>query len=306
MRAAHPLDFADLAGWAADDHAAALVAYGASADLLSDDWPRPAREPALAFFERQFRPVPIGGGTAFLTGYYEPEISGSPTPGAGYHFPLYAPPAELSGNAPWKSRAEIEDGDLLAGTELVWLMDPVEAFFAQVQGSARIRFPDGAILRLGFAARNGHPYRSIGAELIARGEISAEDMSAQAIREWCASHPEEVPDLLRRNPSFVFFRRLDLSAEAGPLGTMGRSVTPMRSIAVDPDFIPLGAPVWVEHSGGAALMVAQDTGSAIKGPSRADIYCGSGDAAGARAGSLREQGRMVPLLPRRIAEGWAA
>jgi membrane-bound lytic murein transglycosylase A len=168
---------------------------------------------------------------------------------------------------------------------------------AQVQGSVRVRLPQGAVLRLGFAGKNGHPYRSIGQELVRRGEVTPERICAGAIRDWCAAHPGSVTELLRHNSSFVFFHALDLSPEAGPLGAMGRPVTPLRSLAVDPLHHPLGSPVWVSAPGIARLMVAQDIGSAIKGPQRGDIYCGSGDAAGEMAGPMQLSGELVTLLP---------
>ncbi|MCW3781501.1 murein transglycosylase A [Defluviimonas salinarum] len=303
MRAASLLDFSGLPGWAADDHAAALAAYAVTADLLGADWPTPASGDARTFFEASFTPVEIGAPPGLLTGYYEPEIEGRARRGEGFDHPLYAPPADLPANQPWFNRAEIEAGNLLAGRELVWLADPVEAFLAQVQGSVRVRFEDGSVRRFGFAAKNGQPYRSIGQELTRRGAGGPDDgITADGIRAWCRAHPDETPALLRHNPSFVFFRELDLPPDSGPIGAMGRPVTALRSLAVDPEHIPLGAPVWVEGGDFATLMVAQDTGSAIKGAQRGDIFCGTGIEAGHRAGDMRISGRLVTLLPRKMAE----
>ncbi|MFN6951746.1 MAG: murein transglycosylase A [Albidovulum sp.] len=290
------LAFDALSGWTADDHAAALGAYAATSDLLDEDWPRAGGTSARAFFERNFTPVLLGDPPALLTGYYEPEVEGVLSPIGDFRHPLHAMPDDI-GDAPWFVRSEILGSDLLAGKELVWLSSAIEAFLAQVQGSVRVRLPDGSVRRFGFAGRNGHPYRSIGAELVRRGEISESAMSAEAIRAWCATHPESVAELLNHNPSYVFFRPLDLSEDSGPPGATGRPVTPGRSLAVDPEHIPLGAPVWVEADGIRSLMIAQDTGSAIRGPQRGDIFCGSGEAAGRRAGSMRLRGRMVVLLP---------
>lgn len=297
--AARRLAFSALDGWAEDHHAAALAAYRVTVDLLDGRWPRPASGSAREFLEARFVPVLIGEPPALLTGYYEPEVPGALVPGGPFCHPLHARP-DLPPDEPWYSRAEIVAGDLLRGRELVWLSSAVEVFLAQVQGSVRVRLPDGRSRRFGFAGRNGHPYRSIGAELIRRREVPEDAMSAGAIRDWCAAHPERVVELLNHNPSYVFFRQTDESG--GPPGTMGRPVTPGRSLAVDPDCIPLGAPVWVEAAGIRTLTVAQDIGSAIRGPQRGDLFCGTGAEAGARAGTMRLAGRLVMLLPHAIAE----
>ena len=289
-----PLSVGALPGWSGDDHRAALEAYERTADLLPPGWPRP-KGGAEGFFRERFRCVP--GTEALLTGYYEPELPGASDPGGQYRFALFGPPADLRPDHPWHDRATIEQGSLLAGSELVWLDSPLEAFLAQVQGSVRVRMGDGRLRRFGYAGRNGHPYVSIGKELIRRGALDPSNASVAAIRDWAARHPGDLPGLLRVNPSFVFFKELDLPADLGPLGTMQRPVTPMRTLAVDPVHIPLGAPVWVEWPGGAMLMIAQDTGSAIKGPGRGDIFFGSGHDAGERAGALLAKGRMTPLFP---------
>ena len=285
-----------LPGWDRDSHETALAVYMNSVDLLSCDWPRPTLFSARHFFETQFQVVPLPE-PALLTGYYEPELVGTAAPDARYCHPLYATPPGLTGEAPWFSRAEIVAGNLLAGREIVWLDSALEAFLAQVQGSVRVRLVGGGTLRLGFAAKNGHPYVSIGKELIRRGALRAADASVAAIRDWAARHPDQIAGLLQVNPSFVFFRPLDLPADQGPLGTLQRPVTALRSIAVDPDHVPLGAPVWVQWQGQACLMIAQDTGSAIKGPQRGDIFFGSGAGAGAHAGALKSLGRMTVLMP---------
>lgn len=232
---------------------------------------------------------------AHFTGYFEPEFDGSRQRSATFHVPLLAAPATLSDKTPIPTRSQIAAGALDGlGLELAWLSDPLDAFLMQVQGSGRVRLAEGSSLRLGFAGRNGHPYRSIGHELVQRGEVRPEDISMQAIRDWAARHPDQLPDLLAINPSYVFFRKLDdLPEDAGPLGTAGKPLTPLASIAVDPAHIPLGSPVWVEVDDIRALMIAEDTGSAIIGPARADIFFGTGAAAGERAGRLNATGRMI-------------
>lgn len=290
-----------LPGWDADDHAAALSAYELTVDLLPGDWPRPQPgQTPSSFFADAFAAYPVGE-PALLTGYYEPELSGSAVRTEGFSHPLYAPPVGFQPGQVWHDRQEIETGNLLAGRELVWLDSPLEAFLAQVQGSVRVRLADGKSRRLGFAGKNGHPYTSIGKELIRRGVLSETNASVAAIRAWANHHPEMVRDLLWVNRSFVFFRPLDLPETAGPLGALQRSVTPLRSLAIDPDHIPLGAPVWVEWEGQAALMIAQDTGSAIKGMARGDIYFGSGPVAGDGAGALKTMGQLTVLRPKGAA-----
>lgn len=309
---AQVLDFEGLDGWAEDDHAAALSTFRETCALLSDpDWTPicrlaadagATRAQARSFFELLFRPVLIGTPPALFTGYYEPELAGSLSRTPRFWVPLYARPPELAEGVQYHSRGQIEGGALRGrGLEIAWLEDPVEAYFLQVQGSGRIRLPDGRVLRLGYAGKNGHPYRSIGQEMIRRGTHTLDQVSAQSIRAWVRRNPGPGAELLHTNPSYVFFRRLpDLAPEKGPIGAMGRSITTLRSVAIDPAHVPLGAPVWIEKDGRAPLrrlMIAQDTGGAIKGAQRADIFYGTGDAAGDAAGTVKDGGRMVVLLP---------
>ncbi|NND40767.1 MAG: murein transglycosylase, partial [Silicimonas sp.] len=187
------------------------------------------------------------------------------------------------------------------GLEIVWLEDPVEKFFLQIQGSGRINLEEGGNVRVGYGGKNGHPYRSVGVELVRRGVFEEHEVSAQTIRRWVSENPVEGEQLLRHNPSYVFFREVsEVPADKGPLGAMNRSVTAGRSLAVDPEYVPLGAPVWVEKNGESPirrLMIAQDTGSAIRGPQRADIFYGTGSNAGDEAGRIKDGGRMVVLFP---------
>ena len=303
------LSFEDLKGWADDDHRAALDVYGATApDALRDA--AMIAPVARGFFEQNFTPVLIEDGADMVfTGYYEPEFAASRTPDSTYCHPIYAKPSDLVPETPYHTRREIEEGEVLAdqGLELAWLSDPVDVFFLQVQGSGRLRLPDGDMMRVGFSAKNGHPYTSIGKTLIARGEFLPEDVSPEAIRAWIAENETAGRALLWENESYVFFKEItEVPTDHGPLGAMGYSVTAGRSIAVDPDITPLGAPVWIEAHGVTPinrLMIAQDIGSAIKGAQRADIFFGSGDAAGKLAGQMNDGGRMIVLMPLQMAEG---
>lgn len=306
------LSFEELDGWADDDHSSALSVFlNTCADLDEPDWSslcamaqteRP--ENGRAFFELFFRPVLIEDGNAALfTGYFEPELNGSRFPSSRFRYPLFRMPSEARASNPWLTRREILSSGVMEnrGLEIAWVEDPVELFFLQIQGSGRIRLPDGDYLRVGYGGANGHPYRSIGVELVRRGIFQAHQVSAQVIKNWVRRNPGAGEDLLFHNPSYVFFREVsEVPADQGPLGAMNRSVTSLRSIAVDPAFYTLGAPVWIEKDGNGPmrrLMIAQDTGSAIKGAQRADIFFGTGDAAGNAAGTLRDPGRMIALLP---------
>ena len=304
------LDFKDLNGWAEDDHSAALdVFLNTCRDFDDPDWRTlcdfaEATKDAKGFFELLFRPVMITDGKdGLFTGYFEPELRGSPFETPVFRHPIYAMPPEAAEIRPWLTRREILTSDVMQnrGLEIAWVDDPVELFFLQIQGSGRVRFPDGRTIRVGYGGFNGHPYRSIGKELVRRGVYEAHQVSARVIRNWVRRNPLIGEELLYHNDSYVFFREVsEVPADRGPLGAMNRSITQMRSIAVDPAFTPLGAPVWIEKAGAKPLnrlMIAQDTGSAIKGAQRADIFFGTGDRAGAAAGEVKDPGRMVVLLP---------
>lgn len=304
------LDFADLQGWATDDHDAALRVFNTTcADMTDPEWRMlcaVARDQTAgrAFFEMFFRPVLIENGTPGLfTGYFEPELDGSRRPTARFRYPVYRMPPEAQRTTLWLPRRAIETSGVMEGRglEIAWVDDPVELFFLQVQGSGRIRLTDGQTIRVGYAGKNGHDYKSIGIELVRRGVYDPHQVSAEVIKNWVRRNGAAGLELLRHNDSYVFFREVsEVPADKGPLGAMNRSVTALRSIAVDPAFVPLGAPVWVEKAGAdpmQRLMIAQDTGSAIKGAQRADIFFGTGDAAGRAAGMLKDPGRMVVLMP---------
>lgn len=304
------LSFQDLDGWGKDDHTAAFETFRNTCQDLDDpDWRAvcayATSEPdPTSFFELLFRPVLIEDGAAGLfTGYFEPELNGSRTRTDRFRYPIYAMPAEAKKVGLWYSRRQILEGGVLEGRELeiAWVDDPVELFFLQIQGSGRVNLPGGDRLRVGYAGANGHSYRSIGAELVRRGTYDVHQVSADVIKNWVRRNPVAGRELLFHNPSYVFFREVsEVPSDKGPLGAMNRSVTPMRTIAVDPAFVPLGAPVWIEKDGERPLrrlMIAQDTGSAIKGAQRADVFFGTGDTAGRAAGRLKDPGRMIVLLP---------
>ncbi|NOG70596.1 murein transglycosylase [Roseicella sp. DB1501] len=325
-------DLASLPGWAEEDAAAALAPFRAGCRELArraPDAPLGGRGPIAAragrpaawdlvcaeamalpagaerdFLERRLEPMPVG--TGLLTGYYEPQLSGRLAPDAPHPTPLRGlPPAPPEG-MPLPDRAAIEAGALDGLSPILVHVDPVEAFFLQVQGSGRVLLPDGGLLRLRYAGKNGHPYRAIGRVLLERGAIAREAMSMQAIRAWLAAAPPEAAmALLNENPSYVFFQRDEaLRPDEGPPGTLGVPLTPGRSMAVDPAFIPLGVPVWIvtrdplDGSPIRRLVQAQDTGGAIRGAARGDLFFGWGEAAAARAGPMREVVEMTVLVPR--------
>jgi membrane-bound lytic murein transglycosylase A len=289
---------------------------------------------ARRFFETAFVAYEVRGkdgkADGLVTGYYEPLLTGSRKPDARYRFPLYGVPddlvsvdlgdqyPELRGMrlrgrlegrkiVPYYTRAEIERGEApVRGKELLWVDDAVELFFLQVQGSGRVKLPGGEMVRMGYAEHNGHPYKSIGRVLIERGEIAADKASMQGIKQWARQNPDLLPMLLQQNPAFVFFRELP-GQEPGPIGSLGVALTAGRSIAVDPTAIPLGAPVYLASTWPLStrplnrVVLAQDTGSAIKGAARADFFWGFGDDAGALAGRMRQGGRLWLLYPRGFA-----
>lgn len=301
------LSFDTLDGWVADSHAAALDVFRAScARVQGDDWEplcaladtvSPAR--ARAFFEHFFQPVQIGAGEqALFTGYFEPELPAARQRRPGFEVPVLRAPQIAAGQT-GPSRARIDSGALASqGLELAWLSNPADLYYLQMQGSGRLVFADGSVLRLGYGGQNGHPRRSISDEAVRRGILEPHQASARAIRAYVARHPAAGRDLLRHDPSYVFFHpRPELSARTGPVGALGVPLTPLRSVAVDRDHVPLGAPVWIERGAMRRLMVAQDVGGAIRGPQRADLFFGTGAGAEDAARRVRDGGRMVMLLP---------
>jgi membrane-bound lytic murein transglycosylase A len=276
-----------------------------------------------------------GDDTGLFTGYYEPLLRGAREATTRYTIPLYAPPddllivdlgdlypelkgkrvrARLDGRrvVPYWTRADIDAGKApLANKVVAWVADPVEAFFLEIQGSGRVQLDDGSVMRVGYADQNGQPFRSIARVLIDRGELTRDSASMQAIEAWGRRHPDQLPALLEENPSYVFFREVPPPAPGtlearidGPIGSLGVPLLPERTIAVDTRYVPLGAPVFIDTTQPLSqaplqrLVLAQDTGGAIRGIARADFFWGFGEAAGREAGRMRQQGRMWLLWPR--------
>ena len=315
------------------------------------DWGAPCAEAARLdgaddtaarrFFEAAFLPFGVannGDPSGLFTGYYEAELRGSRRREGSFTIPLLRRPADLvmvelgrfrpawrgeriAGRVengrlePYASRAAIERGALAQrNLELFWVDDPVDAFFLQIQGSGRIRLPDGSVARVGYDGQNGLPYVPIGRLLVERGALTRETVSMQTIRAWLAAHPAEAASLMDENPSYVFFREMAADVDGGgPLGAQGVALTAGRSLAVDRAFLPLGAPLWLDLQDSAErngrlhrLVVAQDTGGAIRGPVRGDLFWGFGPQAAERAGMMKDRGTYYLLLPRGVAARAAA
>jgi membrane-bound lytic murein transglycosylase A len=358
-----PVTFAELPGWAQDDHLAAFQTFLKSCERVtakggSDKASAPAiwvaacasagkqaaqiksRENARRFFEQNFTPQAIAhnGTPGLVTGYYEPLIKGSRTPQGPYQTPIYKRPPDLvnlvdetqrgakgaaltharktdKGLEPFYTRAEIEQGALKdKGLELVYFADPVDVFFMQIQGSGRVALTDGTSVRVHYDGKNGYPYSSIGRYLIEKGLLAADKVSMGVLRKWLHADPERGKQVMWQNHSFVFFREVVGEAK-GPLGAMNVALTPGRSLAVDPAHHVLGSLIYVSAPGVRQasksksferLMVAQDVGSAIKGPERGDIYFGSGDAAGRLAGVTKHPATFFVLQPNAGTGGWQA
>ncbi len=338
-----PLSFAALDGWKDDDHAAAFGTFlkSCGAILNAGKGVRTARPflgalfkaceravaagpldraHARAFFEDNFKPVrvmPGGQPDGFFTGYYETEVDGSRFPSDEYTIPIYAAPAETVRKRQSKvfsdlDRTKIEDG-ALAGKdlEICYVKNPVDAFFAQIQGSTRVKLDTGKLLRLNYVASNGQPYTPVGKFLIDRGIVSKEDMTMDKIREFMESNPDEGKELRRKNRSFVFFQETSLGAQDECVGAQGVTLTPGRSLAVDKHVHVYGTPIWVDaalpidsekpETKFQRLLFAQDTGSAIVGPARADIYFGHGEEVSHVAGRIKQFGKFVMLVPQSVA-----
>jgi membrane-bound lytic murein transglycosylase A len=308
----------------------ALVAVCIEATRVAEEIE--TKEGARAFFEARFTPNAVAkkGQTGLLTGYYEPVLMGSRTPNGPYQTPIYKRPSDLvnvvddtrrgalragalthvrktaTGTEPYFTRAEIESGALKGrGLELLYLADPVDLFFMQIQGSGRIKLTDGTTVRLHYDGKNGHPYRSIGRYLIDKALLAADRVSMSALAAWLRADPERGRHVMWQNLSYVFFR--EIKDDVGsPLGAMRVPLTPKRSLAIDTAYHALGTPIYVsaptmKHVPKAApfnrLMVGQDVGSAIRGAERGDIYFGSGEAAAKIAGSTKHPGRFFVLVP---------
>ena len=274
---------------------------------------------ASDFFRDQFEWVRVGEGKAFATGYYEPEIAGSRVRQPGFETPVYRTPSDLvrctkadgtTGRGRvdqtgacvlYFTRGEIEDGALAGkGLELAWAADPIDLFFLQIQGSGRLRMPDGSVMRIGYAEQNGREYVAVGRLLRERNLLPPGGANMKAITEWMRAQPDRGRGLMRENLSYIFFREL---TGPGPLGALGLPVTPQMTVAADPLFVPLGAPVFIDLDRNEAdgLWVAQDTGGAIKGANRFDTFWGAGAAAERIAGGMSASGSALILLPKGTA-----
>ena len=307
----------------------------ASGLTTPDQW-RPACEAAKAvgndpetageFFRQNFELAAVGGGSSFITGYFEPQIRGSRTPLPGYA-PVYRKPPDLvevdaaaaqaAGTprrgrlengvlVPYFDRAEIEDGALAGrGLEIGWAADPIEFFFLQIQGSGRLLLPDGGVMRIGYAGQNGRDYVGIGKLMKDRGLLGPGQTSMQGIVAWLRANPEAGKAIMRENKSYIFFQEL---TGAGPLGALGLPVTPRATVAADPKFVPLGAPVLlsVDRPEANGLWIAQDTGGAIKGANRFDTFWGAGDEAARIAGGMSGRGTAYVLVPKGTLAGLSA
>lgn len=332
-----------LPGWRDDDLSAAWNAFLQSCRSLKNQpaWQEtcaaasllqaPSGEEIRGFFEARLLPYrivnPDGSEDGLITGYYEPLLNGSRSRSARYRHPLYGVPDDLltidlasvypelknmrlrgriEGRkvVPYWNRGEIESGaPSVKGKELFWVDDAIDLFFLQIQGSGRIKLPDGSQARVGYADQNGFPYRSIGKRLVDNAELPLEKASMQGIKDWAKKNPAKLKELLDYNASYVFFRELP-AQEGGPLGALGVPLTDARSIAVDPRYIPLGAPVYLAATWPNSdrplqrLMQAQDTGGAIRGAVRADFFWGFGPEAGKLAGAMKQRGQLWLLLPK--------
>jgi membrane-bound lytic murein transglycosylase A len=342
------VSFADLADWKDDDQKAAFDTFLKSCGaILNGTRAMRAARPfygalfkvceravsagnldrgrARAFFEDNFKPmrvIPAGQTQGFFTGYYETEVDGSRFPSDEYSTPVYAAPAETVRKRQSKvfadlDRTRIEDGALAGKSlEICYVKSPIDAFFAQIQGSTRVKLDSGKLLRLNYVASNGMPYTPVGKFLIDRGIVSKEEMSMDKIREFMEANPEEGKALRQKNRSFVFFRETSLEAHDECIGAQGVPLTPGRSLAVDKKIHIYGTPIWIDaefpiesekpETKFRRLLVAQDTGSAIVGPARADIYFGSGEEVGRIAGRIKQNGQFVMLVPQSIAVSGSA
>ena len=297
---------------------------------------KPKKQAIQAYFAEYFNVYSTsnvdGSDTGLITGYYQPLLKGSRSKSNQYPHPLYKQPTDLitvdlgetypelknkrvrgklvndkdgrNKLVPYPTRAEIETASSpLVGNELVWINDQVEGFFLQVQGSGIVQLDSGENMQVGYADQNGQAYNSIGRVLIERGELSKDQASMQGIKNWATRNPAKLQELLNANPSYVFFRELPAGL-SGPLGALGVPLTAERSVAIDPRHVPLGAPVFLSttlpnsNKPLKKLMIAQDTGGAIKGGVRADYFWGAGEAAGKQAGSMKQQGKIWVLLPK--------
>jgi membrane-bound lytic murein transglycosylase A len=329
-----PISFNEIPGWAEDRQSEALIAFrhscpklettpatriatdGGEKTISPAEWKqicdRAARvrkgdeRAAQHFFEENFRPLIVQSAGNF-TGYFEPEMRGSRAPSRLFTVPVYRRPPDL-GDKPYYTRAEIEQGALKGkGLEIVWVQDPVALYEVQVQGSGRVHLAEGGTLSLGFDGSNNRPYTAIGNVLVEKGILRRDDVTWPAIRDWLKRHPQQGREVMRKNERYIFFKDTKTMVASGSEGV---PLTAQRSVAVDPTLTPYGTPIWIETRRPVAgkpgatevyrrLMIAQDSGTAIKGPARADIFFGSTPQAGDWAGRMVSGGRAIVLVPNR-------
>jgi membrane-bound lytic murein transglycosylase A len=327
-----PISFNEIPGWSDDKQSEALLAFrrscpklvsgsdskittdGGEKSVTSAEWKRICdaatatneRDPAAArsFFEDNFRPLVVSAPGKF-TGYFEPELRGSRVPSRLFTLPIYRRPPDLT-DKPYLTRAEIEQGALKGkGLEIAWVQDPVALFEVQVQGSGRVHLAEGGTLSLGFDGSNNRPYTAIGGVLADMGVMKREDATWPAIRDWLKRNPQQGRDVMRKNERYIFFKDTRAQAIAGAEGV---PLTAQRSLAVDVAFTPYGTPVWIETVRPVAgkpgatetyrrLMIAQDSGAAITGPARGDVFFGAGAQAADWAGRMNSPGRAIVLVP---------
>jgi len=320
-----PATWADVTGWTADDLASAWPALQSNCQAMKRraDWSSvcaaglmvDAGDPIAmrVFFEDNFTPYRVvkddGTDSGLITGYYEPLLRGSRTRHGIYQTPLYRMPAAWRGKT-LPARAQLIRSPALQGQEVVWVDDPVEASFLQIQGSGQVQLEEGGIMRLGVGGTNNQPFRSFARWLLDQGEITPAQATMQGIKAWTRNNPGRVEEMLNINPRYVFFAETPGNT-AGPIGKLGVPLTDERSIAVDPTYIPLGSPVFLSTTKPLSteaiqkLVFAQDVGSAIRGAVRADYYFGHGDAAGDLAGRMKQAGRLWVLVPKGSSVGVA-
>ena len=327
-----PISYSEIAGWADDKHSEALTAFrrscpkltagpetkiatdGGTKTITPGEWTRICESAtavrsgderaARQFFEDNFRPLLVQAPGKF-TGYFEPEMRGSRAPSRLFTVPVYRRPPDLT-DKPYYTRAEIEQGALKGkGLEIAWVQDPVALFEVQVQGSGRVHLAEGGALTLGFDGSNNRPYTAIGTVLFEMGVMKKEDATWPAIRDWLKRNPQQARDVMRKNERYIFFK--DTRSQS-PTGSEGVPLTAQRSLAVDPTITPYGTPIWIDtvrpvaRRPGATelyrrLTIAQDSGAAIQGPARGDVFFGAGPQAGDWAGRMASDGRAIVLVP---------
>lgn len=336
---ARPMSYQDLPGWTNELHADALNTFKTSCPLMAQKpqgktsgsdirvpasvWKSLCAEAstiasndharARAFFEDRFVPYRVNNNNnerGLFTGYYEPVLYGSRHKHGAFKYPLYKRPDDLRDKKAYLTRTDIDNGALAGrGLELVWVDDPVMIFFLQIQGSGLVKLDDGTSMLVGYAGQNNQSYVSLGKIMGDEGLLSKDDINFFTIRQWLYQHPNQAIALMQRNPSYVFFKALN---QTGPVGAIGAVVTPQRSLAVDSRYIPYGLPLFMEtelpgYNGGPTrpfnrILIAQDTGGAIRGPVRGDVFFGMGDDAEYLAGYMKGRGMYNLLVPKEIVD----